>query len=121
MKIWRYSGTFLILTGILHSIVAIATGKEALLDIMRKGVINGVEEGSSQEFSFWFLALGVFIILLGQTVHHYIKKTHKPAPKFLGYSLLIISLAGGLIVPVSGFWLFLPQGLIIILAKDRRY
>lgn len=95
-------------------------GKDALLGIVRNGVINGVEENSPQEFSFWFLVLGIFIILFGQTLQYYIRKTYKPAPKFVGYWLLIVSLIGGIIVPLSGFWLFVPQALIIILAKERR-
>ena len=66
MKLWKYSGIFLIATGILHSIVASILGKETFLDIIRDGVIIGCA-----------------------------------------------------VEPGSGFWLFLPQALIIILANRK--
>jgi len=120
MKIWRYSGIFLILTGLLHIAVGILLFKDTFAEYINNGIINSVTENSVQETGFWFLVCGTLVIMWGLTMHHYIRKTYKPAPKFLGYFLLIISLIGGLIVPISGFWLFVPQALIIIMAKERR-
>ena len=34
MKFWKYSGIFLVATGILHTIVAIALGKEVYFEII---------------------------------------------------------------------------------------
>lgn len=122
VKLWKYSGIFLIATGILHSIVAIALGAEAFLAIMQDGVVNVIAEDSTRAFAFWFLICGVFVIFLGQILHYYIKKEQQPAPLFFGYSLLILSIVGAIVEPVSGFWLFLPQALIIIGAHNlHRY
>ncbi|MDU1904629.1 MAG: DUF6463 family protein [Dysgonomonas sp.] len=120
MRLWKYSGTYLVLTGILHTIVAGILYKEPLLEIIKSGLINGVKENTPQDTAFWFLVCGLIIILFGMTLQHYLRRTYKPAPKFIGYFLLVFSLLGGIIVPVSGFWLFVPQALIIILAKERR-
>lgn len=38
---------------------------------------------------------------------------------FLGYALLLVSVAGCILLPLSGFWLFIPQALIMILAKRK--
>jgi hypothetical protein len=46
--------------------------------------------------------------------------TIKPAPLFLGYYLLTLSVAGCLIIPVSGFWLFIPQAFVIIFANRKK-
>lgn len=115
MKIWKYSGIFLIATGILHIIVAIAMKGNALLEIIK----NGIQGDSVRSLAFWFLFCGVFVIFLGQMVHCYIKSAQRPAPSSFGYALLIVSIIDCFVVPVSGFWLFLPQALIIIICNLR--
>ena len=119
MKIWKYSGIFLIATGILHTIVAIALGKEAFLNIIRDGLYNVPSPDYTRAFAIWFFVCGIFIILLGQVLHHYIKKEQKPAPLSFGYCLLIFTILGCVVEPGSGFWLFLPQALIIIFANKK--
>ena len=118
-KIWKYSGIFLFVTGYLHTLVAILIGKNELLQIIRDGFVNALGRDYALGLAFWFLICGIFLIIFGHVLHHYIKKEQKPAPAFLGYYLLIFSILGCLVVPVSGFWLFIPQALIIIFA-DRK-
>jgi len=72
MKIWKYSGIFLVATGILHTIVAIAIGIEAFSEIIRDGLINVISQDYTRAFAFWFLICGIFLILLGQVLHYYI-------------------------------------------------
>ena len=121
MKLWKHSGIFLIATGILHTIVALVMGKDAFLEIIRDGVINvtSATQDLTRAFAVWFFFCGIFIIFWGQTLHHYIKKGQKPAPLSLGYSLLVFTIFGCLVEPGSGFWLFLPQALIIIFANRK--
>jgi hypothetical protein len=120
MKIWKYSGIFLVATGILHTIVAVALGWEAFIEIIRNGLLTSVtSRGLSHEFALWFLICGVFVILLGQVLHFYIKREQKPAPLSFGYSLLVFTIFGCIVEPSSGFWLFLPQALIIIIANKK--
>ena len=52
MKIWKYSGIFLVATGILHTIMAIIFGKDAFLEIIRDGVVNVTS--STQDLSCAF-------------------------------------------------------------------
>ena len=120
MKIWKYSGIFLIATGILHTIVAIAFGWKAFVEIIQNGLlINLTLRDCSHELALWFFILGIFIILFGQVLHFYIKKEQKPAPLSFGYSLLVFTIFGCVVEPGSGFWLFLPQALIIIFANKK--
>ncbi|GAB6121387.1 DUF6463 family protein [Dysgonomonas termitidis] len=116
MKLWKYSGVFLMITGILHVAIAILEGKETLVAILKDG-FDSIGSDVLRNQAFWFLICGVIIIFWGQTLHFYIKKTRTPLPSSLGWSLLIISLVGCFFVPVSGFWLFIPQALIMILAS----
>jgi len=119
VNFWKYSGIFMVATGILHTIVAIALGKDAFLEIIRDGVFNVTSSSleCSRAFAVWFFICGIFVIFLGQALHHYIKKVQQPAPLSFGYALLFFSILGCIVEPGSGFWLFLPQALIIIFAK----
>ena len=84
MKLWKYSGTFLTWTGIIHTIYAFFIGKDALGKMLGDGLADSVGEDYERGFAFWFLICGIFTV------------------------------AGCIFVPVSGFWLFLPQAVIII-------
>jgi hypothetical protein len=120
MKLWKYSGIFLMATGILHTIVAIVIGWEAFVEIIRNELlINVTSRDYTHEFALWFFICGVFIILFGQVLHFYIKREQKPAPLSFGYSLLVFTILGCIVEPGSGFWLFLPQALIIIFANKK--
>ena len=123
MKIWKYSGLMLIITGILHIILALLAGGEAFMEIYRNnGIFNSIaRDNYYHQTAFWFLICGVLLIPFGQILHYYQKREQKPAPLSLGYSLLILSILGCIIMPVSGFWLFLPQALIIIIANNRLF
>lgn len=41
-------------------------------------------------------------------------RSQKPVPLFLGYSLLLVSVVGYILLPLSSFWLLIPQALIMI-------
>lgn len=119
MRIWKYSGTFLSATGIIHTLYALISRWEPYKAIICDGFINSVGENVERDSALWFMVCGIFLIIFGQTLQYYIKKEQKPAPLFFGYSLLILSVLGCIAVPVSGFWLFIPQALIVILAKRK--
>jgi hypothetical protein len=113
---WKYSGILLIITSILHTLVALAAGGNAFVEMFRAGASNSAE-GESARTLFWFLVVGIACFFLGHTLHYYIKRTAQPAPKFLGYYMLGLGIIGTVFAPVSGFFLFIIQGLIIVVAK----
>lgn len=121
MKLWKYSGILLSATGIIHTIVAITQEWNIYKELLFDGLINSIENNMHKALSFWFLTIGVILIMFGQSLQYYINKEQKPAPLFLGYSLLVFSILGCFVVPISGFWLFIPQALIIILTKRKHY
>jgi hypothetical protein len=118
-NLWKYSGIFLLATGILHSISAVLLFGEGLQAIICGGLLDAVGDDDARGLAFWFLICGITLIFLGQVLHYYIKREQKPAPLFLGYYMLALTVVGCIVVPVSGFWLFLPQALIIIFAKRK--
>jgi hypothetical protein len=117
MKIWKYSGIFLIITGVIHNAVAIFLLHDVYWQILRSGFVNAVAGDFGRWFASWFFICGIFIVILGQVVHHYIRREQRPAPASLGWTLLVVAIIIAIAEPVSGVWLFIPQGLIIIFAN----
>lgn len=118
-NLWEHSGTYLWVTGAIHTAVGLALGTEGWMPIVRDGLVNAVGDDIGRNYSFWFLVLGVFIIFAGLLMQRYIKDTGRPTPKSLGWFLLILAAVGCAMAPATGFWLFLPQALIIIFAPRR--
>jgi predicted ferric reductase len=119
MKLWKYSGILLVATGILHLLVAIVSGWNTYREMFSECFVNCIGNDFQRAYAFWFFTIGILLMLLGSTLQYYIRKEQKPAPVFLGYALLVFSVAGCMMLPLSGFWLFIPQALILILAKRK--
>lgn len=119
MKLWKYSGTFLVITGLIHTIYALLLGKEDFAEMIREGFINSAGDNYNRAFALWFLICGIILILWGQTLQYYIRKEQKPAPLSLGYCILAVAVVGCIVEPISGFWLFLPQASVIIAANRK--
>ena len=115
-----YSGLLLIITGIIHTIFALVSFGNIYLNIIHDRLANVTSHDNARSFAFWFLVCGIFVILSGTILQHYQKREQKPAPLSLGYSLLVLSVIGCIIEPISGFWLFIPQALIIIWGNKKQ-
>ena len=77
MKLWKYSGTFLVITGVIHTVYALLLGKEDFTDMIKDGLINSTDDSYSRAFALWFLVCGIILILWGLTLQYYIKKEQK--------------------------------------------
>ena len=114
---WKFSGIFLIVTAILHTLVAMALGIKAFLEWYRRGAFNSIFADIANSLEFWFFILGIPLLFFGFTLHYYIKKTQKSPPLFLGYCFLFFGIIGAILAPGSGLFLFILQGLIIVIAQ----
>ncbi len=115
---YRWTGPLLMGTAVLHNVVGILYFKEPLLAIMRDGVVNAISPNQMQpnfdrEAAFWFLLVGIALFMLGQLAHWMQQKTGT-LPDALGLWLLGLALVGVVMMPVSGFWLILPQAAYIL-------
>jgi len=126
MNLWRYSGIFLIGTGLIHNAIGFAAGWDILVEIVDDGLWNTIDvpisEGAKHTRAelLWFLMLGFAWIMIGVLFHGNIRKQQAPLAKTWGWVLALKGLFVAILLPVSGAWLFLPQGLIIIFAKLER-
>lgn len=113
-----YSGRIITFTGVLHILVMIPLYGDSYLEMIRDGLFNTVDS-AVRAAATWTFMIGVLLICWGETLQHYQNRTHKPAPLFVGYAMLLFSVIGCIIMPLSGFWLFLPQAIIIIVANKK--
>jgi hypothetical protein len=141
-EFWRYSGTFLILTGVIHVLFGVYFGWDVITGIFHDGLFNTIFENSSridamsnhylnvlagfegvqelQRFGlYWFMVTGFFWVAAGQLGNRIIEIENKPLPLSFGYFLLVYTVIACSILPVQGSWLFLPQALIIISANRK--
>ena len=114
----RWVGRWLAGVGILHILFGVAAFADPLREIAAEGFWNAVDAHPDRSVAFWFVFAGPLIVLLGALVDWV--EAHAPVglPRFLGWTLLVFALLGGILMPLSGFWLFLPPALGVLL--DRR-
>lgn len=117
----RLSGPLLMATGILDLLYVLVFHSRQLAAIAGDGFFGAVELDPSQldrEVAFWHLTFGAMVVILGGLVHWTQSRTGT-LPAFLGWSLLALGLFGAILVPVSGFWLVLPQAVMMLVVARR--
>lgn len=103
-------------TAWIHTIVGIIVYWQQIIDIANDGVINAVKPQlyANRAAAFWFFLFGVLMFMIAQLMNWLIRNKGIDIPKFVGIHLLVISLIGVCLLPVSGFWLIIPQAIIIL-------
>jgi hypothetical protein len=117
----RLSGPLLLATGVLDLLYVLVFHSRQLAAIAGDGFFGAVELDPSQlgrETAFWHLTFGAMVVILGGLVHWTQSRTGT-LPAFLGWSLLALGLFGAILVPVSGFWLVLPQAVMMLVVARR--
>ncbi|NEW07392.1 hypothetical protein GK047_15415 [Paenibacillus sp. SYP-B3998] len=117
MRIWKYSGIYMIATGIIHNVVGFIAGWDVLGLMAQDGLFNSVTNQPDRNYIFWFLSIGFFWMILGHAFHKYLLAYNQALPAIFGWYILLFAIIGCVLMPASGIWLFIPQAIIIILAK----
>lgn len=124
MKLWQYSGLMLIGTGVIHNVIGIVLGWNFLVAMVIDGLWNtaaqSVQPGMlhTRAELLWFLMLGFAWIMIGALLHGHIRCHKTPPSKLYGWALFMKGVVMVVVLPASGAWLFLPQGLILISARE---
>lgn len=122
------AGAILVAIGLLHQLVGTIAGlgllgplpgmqpSAPLLDIARDGVFSAVEPHPARVMVFWFLMAGFLLVFLGWLAHR-MERATGGLPGAFGPLLAAFCVLGGVMIPLSGFWLGLAPA---ILAWRRR-
>lgn len=117
-RVQGYLGEIIIATALLHLAVGVIFYSAPLAAIFAAGVIDTVGTNPERDAALWFMVAGVLIGLLGVLVRA-MQRQGQRLPAALGWGLLLLSLVGAAILPASGFWLLLVEGLLLIGASRR--
>ncbi len=109
-------GTLLRLTGLLHQAVGLLVAGDLVVAALRDGYVGAFEVDAQRAVMFWYFVSGFFMLFAGRALAEI--ERERPLPAGLGWWLLGIGVLGGLAIPLSGFWLAVPQGLLV-LARAR--
>ena len=117
----RLSGPLLMATGVLDLLYVLVFHSRQLAAIAQDGFFDAVELNPAQfdrETAFWHMIFGVTLLMLGGLTHWAQAQTGT-LPAFLGWALLALGVAGVILMPLSGFWLLLPQAVLMIVVARR--
>lgn len=117
-------GNALFAIGVLHEAVGLAGGagvvampggdrRNLFAELARAGVVGAVEPDPARQILFWYLFFGLLLLVLGRALHRW-EAPGAPLPASVGWQLVAVAVAGGLLIPASGFWLALAPGLWVI-------
>ena len=118
MKLYGLSGWLLVGIGTVHIALGVVMGWPSLVEIVQAGVWNSIQPNGELMFSrstiLWFLLVGCFWWLLGGLMQAWLQTLSAPLPRWLGWGFVAAGLMVGILLPISGAWLFIPLGLLIV-------
>ena len=121
-KLWKYSGIFLSVIGLIHTVVVftIPALVQVWSEIFSEGLFNTIGTHMDRNCAFFSLMVGILLIYTGICWNQQIKQSGKPLTKSAAWGLLGIALGGLVFVPVSGFWLLILLGIIMLMPHYGR-
>ena len=119
----RLCGPLLMATGVLDLLYVLVFQSRQIAAIAGDGFFNAVEPNVAfstfdRETAFWHLMFGLMAVILGALIH-WVQSRAVTLPAFLGWSLLLLSVIALILMPFSGFWVVLPQAVMMILVSRR--
>lgn len=99
-------------TAALHTAVGLVLYWGGVSTIGRNGVIAAVPDFGDSATAFWFLIFGLMFAWLGWMARSFGREIGTYPPRF-GWQLIAFGLLGGLLMPVSGFWIAVAIGLLV--------
>ncbi len=112
--LWKYSGWYLLIVGIIHNVVCWFFVKDIVIIMLHDGLLNTVASQIDRNAAFWCLFAGVFLMFIGLVWQQQINQFQKPLPKIAAWGLTLITIISLLIMPLSGFWIVLPLCIIML-------
>lgn len=121
MKAMKYSGYYLFATGVIHNLLGLTLGWSSLIGMHHDGwlfstVVNG-QMAFDREAISWFLISGTFWMLFGLMLQKALNEGFIP-PLSLGWGFIAIGITIAVIMPISGAYLFIVQGVILLMGSS---
>ena len=114
MNSWISKWIMLVSVG--HTAVALLFFSSIYSEILKNGVYNQVTSATAG-LAVWFLLFGFLLFIFGMLLAVIEKNSSADIPRSIGIALLILTILGVVLMPVSGFWLVFPAVFAILLKK----
>ncbi len=109
-------GIAIIIIGIGHTSIGLLRFLDVFGTMFFEGLVS-TGSGEVRGWAFWFTFAGLLMIALGIAVRS-IERQGATIPKALGWMLIISSIVGVVVFPLSGLWLISAVSLIILLGRQ---
>jgi hypothetical protein len=113
----HWIGRWLIVVSVIHTLFAIGVFRSVLSSIVQRGVFNTIGNDPMLGAVVWFVLFGFVLFILGLAVSALERSSTNHLPASLGWSLLVLSVLGVILMPASGFWLVFPPAFAILLRR----
>jgi uncharacterized protein DUF6463 len=114
----RIAGRLLVLIGLIHVLLFLWLGSGALRAVVRDGMWRAVAPHTDRLIIFWSLCFGVMGVFLGQLIS-WTEARRMRTPAWLGWELLGLGVLGAVLMPVSGWWVIILIGALIVAGSRR--
>ena len=119
----RFTGPVVALTGIGHAVVGLVLFNAPLTAILDAGFFNTIQPPSyvanphfDRIAAFWFLIFSPVLVLLGQLTSRAVRRRDTHTLYAIGWYLLAIGVVGVAVLPVSGNWVLIGLGGLVLRA-----
>lgn len=113
MKQWI--GRWVMFVALGHTVVGITFFGSVYRELLAHGLYNSITSEKAG-LAVWFALFGVVLFVIGMLLSA-LESTNARIPKSVGVALLLLTVLGVVLMPVSGFWLMIPAILAILLKK----
>lgn len=114
MVIQKHSGWMLEWTAYIHTAIGLLLFWKPVSELVLAGVWNGIGSAIDRSNAFWFLFFGVLMWVIARMLRWLTNEQGIPIPRFVGWQMLVLSVIGGICMPVSGFWLVILQAVYML-------
>lgn len=114
----RFTDPLAMALGTLHILFAVVAVRSALIEIAGGGFGGPAAASVGQEAHFWSLLFGVLALTVGYQTR-WAETRIGPVPAVPGWLLGGIGLVGGILAPLSPFWLVALLGVAVLLRARR--
>jgi uncharacterized membrane protein len=117
MRLLKASAWYLLFMAALHTVVGLILDFEPLGAMLSDGVGAIDQPHDDRIAALWFMFSGALMFVIAGFAFWSVKRVGA-LPRFLGFTFLPLGVAGGLIMPLSGFWLYIPVSLVLVFYKQ---
>ena len=112
-KIWI--GHWVLGVAALHVAFGAVMGAGVMRGMLERGLFNSVDGNPMAMAITWFMLFGVPLALLGMTITALERaQALEAVARPMGWALLALLAVCALLMPMSGFWLFLPPAIALL-------